>query len=211
MRCSRSREPFTARLSDAREALQRDGRRRASSWRFARSARVAQLDLAGYTPRGLHMSSDSSDHGNSQKKKKRSRHKCTATALPPAEPSPTPQPAPWRSTQFQLVDGVNRYRAGQQEVDGTIMLYGAVGGHMCSFAQLTDYSRGLEVGRRKAPRERFACGAPARPWTRLHRCLRTVDRIAYRIANDQCCDHLSLHCLPADPVQRISVSLSSAH
>ena len=113
----------------------------ASSWRFARSARVAQLDLAGYTPRGLHMSSDSSDHGNSQKKKKRSRHKCTATALPPAEPSPTPQPAPWRSTQFQLVDGVNRYRAGQQEVDGTIMLYGAVGGHMCSFAQLTDYSR----------------------------------------------------------------------
>ena len=87
------------------------------------------------------MSSDSSDHGNSQKKKKRSRHKCTATALPPAEPSPTPQPAPWRSTQFQLVDGVNRYRAGQQEVDGTIMLYGAVGGHMCSFAQLTDYSR----------------------------------------------------------------------
>ena len=87
------------------------------------------------------MSSDSSDHGNSQKKKKRSRHKCTATALPPAEPSPTPQPAPWRSTQFQLVDGVNRYRAGQQEVDGTIMLYGDVGGHMCSFAQLTDYSR----------------------------------------------------------------------
>ena len=60
-------------------------------------------------------------------------------------------------------------------------------------------------------RERFACGAPARPWTRLHRCLRTVDRIAYRIANDQCCDHLSLHYLPADPVQRISVSLSSAH
>ena len=89
------------------------------------------------------MSSDSSDHGNSQKKKKRSRHKCTATALPPAEPSPTPQPAPWRSTQFQLVDGVNRYRAGQQEVDGTIMLHRAVGGHMymCSFAQLTDYSR----------------------------------------------------------------------
>ena len=73
--------------------------------------------------------------------------------MPPAEPSPTPQPAPWRSTQFQLVDGVNRYRAGQQEVDGTIMLYGAVGGHMCSFAQLTDYSRGLEVGRRKGPRE----------------------------------------------------------
>ena len=152
------------------------------------------------------MSSDSSDHGNSQKKKKRSRHKCTATALPPAEPSPTPQPAPWRSTQFQLVDGVNRYRAGQQEVDGTIMLYGAVGGHMCSFAQLTDYSRGLEVGRRKAPRERFACGAPARPWTRLHRCLRTVDRIAYRIANDQCRDLLTLHCLPAEPVQRICVS-----
>uniref|UniRef100_A0A7S3TR92 Uncharacterized protein n=1 Tax=Emiliania huxleyi TaxID=2903 RepID=A0A7S3TR92_EMIHU len=87
------------------------------------------------------MSSDSSDHGNSQKKKKQSRHKCTATALPPAEPSPTPQPAPWRSTQFQLVDGVNRYRAGQQEIDGTIMLYGDVGGHMCSFAQLTDYSR----------------------------------------------------------------------
>ena len=87
------------------------------------------------------MSSDSSDHGNSQKKKKRSRHARTATALPPAEPSPTPQPAPWRSTQFQLVDGVNRYRAGQQEVDGTIMLYGDVGGHMCSFAQLTDYSR----------------------------------------------------------------------
>ncbi len=144
MRCSRSREPFTARLSDAREALQRDGRRRASSWRFARSARVAQLDLAGYTPRGLHMSSDSSDHGNSQKKKKRSRHKCTATALPPAEPSPTPQPAPWRSTQFQLVDGVNRYRAGQQEIDGTIMLYGDVGGHMCSFAQLTDYSRDFQ-------------------------------------------------------------------
>ena len=55
-----------------------------------------------------------------------------------------------RREQFQLVDGVNRYRAGQQEVDGTIMLYGAVGGHMCSFAQLTDYSRGLEVGRRKA-------------------------------------------------------------
>ena len=88
------------------------------------------------------------------------------------------------------------YRAGQQEIDGTIMLYGAVGGHMCSFAQLTDYSRGLEVGRRKAPRERFACGAPARPWTRLHRCLRTVDRIAYRIANDQCRDHLDL-ALPA--------------
>ena len=189
MRCSRSREPFTARLSDAREALQRDGRRRASSWRFARSARVAQLDLAGYTPRGLHMSSDS-------KKKKQSRHARTATALPPAEPSPTPQPAPWRSTQFQLVDGVNRYRAGQQEVDGTIMLYGAVGGHMCSFAQLTDYSRGLEVGRRKAPRERFACGAPARPWTRLHRRLLTADRIAYRIANDQCRDHLDL-ALPA--------------
>ena len=108
------------------------------------------------------MSSDSSDHGNSQKKKKRSRHKRAATALPPAEPSPTPQPAPWRSTQFQLVDGVNRYRAGQQEVDGTIMLYGAVGGHMCSFAQLTDYSRGLEVGRRKAARAlrlRRACPA----------------------------------------------------
>ena len=87
------------------------------------------------------MSSDSSDHSNRQKKKKRSRHKRAATALPPAEPSPTPQPAPWRSTQFQLVDGVNRYRAGQQEVDGTIMLYRAVGGHMCSFAQLTDYSR----------------------------------------------------------------------
>ena len=87
------------------------------------------------------MSSDSSDHSNRQKKKKRSRHKRAATALPPAEPSPTPQPAPWRSTQFQLVDGVNRYRAGQQEVDGTIMLYGDVGGHMCSFAQLTDYSR----------------------------------------------------------------------
>ena len=171
-------------------------RRRASSWRFARSARVAQLDLAGYTPRGLHMSSNSSDHGSSQKKKKRSRHKRDATALPPAEPSPTPQPAPWRSTQFQLVDGVNRYRAGQQEVDGTIMLYGAVGGHMCSFAQLTDYSRGLEVGRRKAPRERFACGAPARPWTRLHRRLLTADRIAYRIANDQCRDHLDL-ALPA--------------
>ena len=91
------------------------------------------------------MSSDSSDHSNRQKKKKkRSRHKRAATALPPAEPSPTPQPAPWRSTQFQLVDGVNRYRAGQQEVDGTIMLYGAVGGHMCSFAQLTDYSRDFQ-------------------------------------------------------------------
>ena len=111
------------------------------------------------------MSSDSSDHGNSQKKKKRSRHKCTATALPPAEPSPTPQPAPWRSTQFQLVDGVNRYCAGQQEVDGTIMLYGAVGGHMCSFAQLTDYSRGLErrggttQGPARALRLRRACPA----------------------------------------------------
>ena len=56
------------------------------------------------------------------------------------------------------------------------------------------------------PRERFACGAPARPWTRLHRRLPTADRIAYRITNDQCRDHLTLHCLPADPVQRICVS-----
>ena len=133
--------PFIARHSDGVKRYKGRAPWSTSSWRFARSARVAQLDLAGYTPRGLHMSSDSSDHGNSQKKKKRSRHKCTATALPPAEPSPTPQPAPWRSTQFQLVDGVNRYRAGQQEVDGTIMLYGYVSGHMCSFAQLTDYSR----------------------------------------------------------------------
>ena len=51
-------------------------------------------------------------------------------------------------------------------------------------------------GPAKAPRERFACGAPARPWTRLHRRLLTADRIAYRIANDQCRDHLDL-ALPA--------------
>ena len=78
------------RLSDDATRVKRYKRGRAPSplrpWRFARSARVARLDLAGYTPRGLHMSSNSSDHGNSQKKKKRSRHKCTATALPPAEP-----------------------------------------------------------------------------------------------------------------------------
>ena len=55
----------------------------------------------------------------------------------------------------------------------------------------------------RAHRLRRACPA----MTRLHRRLPAADRIAYRIANDQCRDHLTLHCLPADPVQRICVSV----
>lgn len=122
------REPFTAiaRVTEVVDAHIPPG------VSLAPHAGIA-LDLAGYAHRGLYMSSD-----YSRRKKDRS-HQEGSAALRTQNRCPQHHRR-HRASPHSSNPGTACSRAGRQETDGTVMLHGDVGGHMCSFAQLTRYS-----------------------------------------------------------------------
>ena len=49
---------------------------------------------------------------------------------------------PWQIMQFQLIDSVNGYAAGRQEIDGSCIVRGQVGSFdISNFSALVDYVR----------------------------------------------------------------------
>ena len=79
--------------------------------------------------------------------------------------APQPTSVPWHAMQFQLIDCVNGYAAGRQEIDGSCIVRGQVGGFdMSSFSGLVSYvCRTFEIDSELRTVFRSGVRAPASP------------------------------------------------
>ena len=84
------------------------------------------------------------EHGHGRGHKREHRHRDRGSGDEASAPPPIT--LPWQAMQFQLIDGVNEYAVGRQEMDGSCIVRGEVGSFsMRSFSGLVDYVRGTFV------------------------------------------------------------------